>query len=86
MGLEKVMTNNNLESFVNLIRNQFSENERILINGNTDIKLLKEWSSLQTMIIVNEIDKTYGVVIDTNDLSASNTIEQLYELVKLKQN
>ncbi len=73
-----------LENFVTLIRQQFSEHEALLINETTDIKSLKEWSSLQTMIIVNEIDKNFGVIISSDDLKAANTIAQLYQLVKEK--
>ncbi len=72
-------------SFVELIRSQFSAQVQSTINENTDIKTLKEWSSLQTMIIVNEIDKEFGVVLDVNDLKSSDSVEQLYKIVKSKK-
>ena len=60
------MSLNNIDTFVNLIRQQFGEEEQHTINANTDIKLLNGWSSLQTMIVVNEIDKTYGIILEAS--------------------
>lgn len=69
-----------------MIRQQFSEYEHVLINENTDIKLLKEWSSLQTMIIVNEIDKAYGVILEAEDFRSANNLTELFHRLQLKQN
>lgn len=77
---------NSLDNFIDLIRDQFSDKEKALINKNTDLKSLKEWTSLQTMIVVNEIDKEYGVVLDFNDIKNAITVSQLYETVQKKQN
>ena len=71
----------NLDSFVDLIRNQFREEDRSLINETTDIKVLKEWSSLQTMIIVSEIDKEYGVILDFENIRSANTVAELFAIV-----
>jgi acyl carrier protein len=76
---------NSLENFVDLIRDQFSVKEKELINANTNLKSLNEWSSLQTMIVVNEIDKEYGVILDYEDLKAADSIQQLYNTVQKKQ-
>ena len=74
----------NLDSFVDLIRNQFREEDRSLINETTDIKVLKEWSSLQTMIIVSEIDKEYGVILDFENIRSANTVAELFAIVQSK--
>ncbi len=74
-----------LNSFVELIRNQFSEEEQLLITEKTDIKLLNEWSSLQTMIVVNEIDKSFGVILNSSDFKESNSISELYNRMKQKE-
>jgi acyl carrier protein len=74
-----------LISFVEVIRNQFSEEERPLINETTDIKLLKEWSSLQAMIIVNEIDKNFGVLLTSNNFNTTYSIAELYHIVQQKK-
>ncbi len=77
--------NNSIDSFVDLIRSQFSERERNEIHEHTNMKLLKEWSSLQTMIVVSEIDKEFGVVLDFQDLKSADTVAQLYNIVLSKK-
>lgn len=79
-------TNNDIETFTDLIRSQFSEKVRNAINSGTNFKLLKEWSSLQTMLVVNEIDKEYGVLLDMDDLWAADSVGSLFEIVQSKQN
>ncbi len=74
-----------LNSFVELIRNQFNEEEQLLITEKTNIKLLNEWSSLQTMIVVNEIDKSFGVILNSSDFKESNSISELYNRMKQKE-
>jgi acyl carrier protein len=80
------MPNNDLNHFVILIRNQFREEDRKSINEETNLKSLKEWSSLQTMIIVNEIDKEYNVTLDFEDLKKATSVGELFRIVQTKQN
>jgi acyl carrier protein len=75
------MPDNRLDNFVELIRNQFKMEDRHLITEDTDLKGLKEWSSLQTMIIVNEIDKEYNVILDFEDIKNASSVHQLFNVV-----
>ncbi len=76
------MTSIDLSDFVILVKNQFSEEIRDDINEQTDFKALKEWSSLQTIIVVNEIHKHYNVILNSDDFSAAQNLGQLYEIVE----
>jgi acyl carrier protein len=76
------MADNTLNSFVELIKNQFREEERDAINETTDLKTLKECSSLQTMIIVNEIDKHYNVILGFEDIKNAANVAQLFACVQ----
>lgn len=80
------MPANNLNSFIALIREQFREEDRALINEKTDLKTLKEWSSLQTMILVSEIDKEYNVILGFEDIKRAANVEQLFGVVQTKMN
>lgn len=80
------MPHNDLNSFIDLIASLFKKSENELINENTDIKLLNEWSSLQTMIIVNEIDKKYNVLLDVADFKGSKDLKQLFDTIQSKKN
>jgi acyl carrier protein len=78
------MQETSLNSFVDLIRNQFRDEDRDRIDEGTDLKTLKEWSSLQTMIIVNEIDKEYNVILGFEDIKNAANVAQLFTTVQSK--
>ncbi len=79
------MTNVELNNFLTLIRSQFKEDSG-LITETTDLKMLKEWSSLQTMIIVSEIDKEYNVILNFEDMKKAKTVAELFAIVQTKLN
>lgn len=84
--MELNVTKGSLEDFVVLIRNQFRQEDQGRIDAQTDLRTLKEWSSLQTMIIVNEIDKEYNVILGFEDLKSAGNVAQLYAIVQSKRN
>lgn len=75
-----------LNTFLDLIRTLFSEEENGVISEKTDIKRLKEWSSLQNMIVVSEIDKVYDVIVSIEDFNSSSNLEELFEKIQSKRN
>jgi acyl carrier protein len=79
------MSGNSLDTFLNFLRLLFKEDSRGAIGAETNLASLKEWSSLQTMIIVNEIDKEYNVVLDVDDLKNASSVRELFEIVQLKK-
>lgn len=79
------MTDTDLNIFLELIQAQFSDEDRLNITLGTDLKTLKEWSSLQTMIIVNEVDKAYDVILDFQDIKRANSVEELYGIIQSKK-
>ena len=78
------MPDSNLNSFISLIKSQFRDEDREKINEKTNLKSLKEWSSLQTMIIVNEIDKEYNVILGFEDIKNAADVAQLFNAVQSK--
>lgn len=79
------MSGNSLDTFLNFLRMLFKEESRAAMTAETKLTSLKEWSSLQTMIIVNEIDKEYNVVLDVDDLKNASSVRELFEIVQLKK-
>lgn len=75
-----------LNTFLDLIRTLFSEEENGVISEKTDITRLKEWSSLQNMIVVSEIDKVYDVIVSIEDFNSSSNLEELFEKIQSKRN
>jgi len=78
------MPDSSLNNFIDLIKGQFRDEDREKINEKTDLKTLKEWSSLQTMIIVNEIDKEYNVILGFEDIKNAANVAQLFNTVQSK--
>lgn len=79
------MPDNELNKFVNIIRSVFRVEDRDLINENTDLRTLKEWSSLQTMIIVSEIDNVYNVILGWEDIKKATNVYELFTIVETKK-
>lgn len=80
------MENISKEEFVLLIKDVFSEDVKPIIHFETNLPALVEWSSLQAMIVLSEIDRAYGIVLNALEMKAANTPKDLYELVVAKIN
>jgi acyl carrier protein len=76
------MIKEKFDTFLELIQTQFREEDRAIITGETDLTTLKEWSSLQTIIIVNEIDKQYKILLSVEDMRRAKTVNELYEIIE----
>lgn len=70
--------------FLQQIQTVFEEESRQFINFQTDLKSLPEWSSLQAMIVVSEIDKAFDVILSAEDMKQAKTLNDLFESVKQK--
>ena len=69
------------EAFLNLIQNIFEAEVRTSISLDTNLHQLSEWSSLQAMLLVSEIDNMYNIILSANEMKEANTIEKLFEKV-----
>ena len=72
------------EAFLNLIQNIFEAEVRTSISLDTNLHQLSEWSSLQAMLLVSEIDNMYNIILSANEMKEANTIEKLFEKVMQK--
>jgi acyl carrier protein len=72
------------EAFLNLIQNIFEAEVRTSIGLDTNLHQLSEWSSLQAMLLVSEIDNQYNIILSANEMKEANTIEKLLEKVMQK--
>lgn len=52
------------------------------LNENSLFKMQKKWSSLYSVIIINEIELRTGIVLNVEDIMQSETIKDLYGRVK----
>ena len=74
--------NNFTQNFIN----SFDETPtNIEINGNTNFRDLDGWDSLTALSIMAMVDDEYGISITGDEIKKSNTINDLFEIVKNKK-
>ncbi len=73
-----------LKEFIENFANQFDDTEASVFNAKTEFKELDEWSSLLALSIIAMVDEEYDVSIKGEDIINSTTIEDLYNIVKVK--
>uniref|UniRef100_UPI004029265F acyl carrier protein n=1 Tax=Parabacteroides distasonis TaxID=823 RepID=UPI004029265F len=61
---------------------QFDDTETSVFTPETKFKELEEWSSLTALSVIAMIDEEYDVKIKGDDVRNSQTINDLYEIVK----
>ena len=73
-----------LEEFVALFADQFDDTDASEITAATEFKNLDEWSSLIALSIIAMVDEEYDVTLKGDDIRNSNTIEDLFNIVKAR--
>lgn len=73
-----------LKDFIEKFAEQFDETDASEFKADTEFKALDEWSSLSALSIIAMIDDEYDVTIKGDDIRNSETIEDLFNLVKSK--
>lgn len=71
-----------LEEFVALFADQFDDTDAGEITATTVYKDLDEWSSLIALSIIAMVDEEYDVTLKGDDIRNSNTVEDLFNVVK----
>lgn len=73
-----------LNEFISNFADQFDETDAGEIQATTVFKDLDEWSSLIALSIIAMVDEEYDITIKGDDIRNSNTIEDLFNVVKAK--
>lgn len=71
-----------LEQFIDYFADLLEETDPDTIMATTRFKDLEEWSSLVALSVIAMIDEEYDVEFRGDDIRGSNTIEDLYNIVK----
>ena len=74
-----------IKEFISDFADQFDDTEIEEFKPETEFRDLDEWSSLNGLAILNMIDKKYGVQITASEIRATNTIQEVYDLVLSKK-
>ena len=73
-----------LKDFIEVFAEQFDETDASEIQADTVFKELDEWSSLIALSVIAMVDEEYDVTIKGDDIRNSNTVEDLFNIVKSK--
>ena len=74
----------NLQDFIDNFAGQFDETDPEEFTAETKFKDLEEWSSLMALSIIAMVDDEYDVIIKGNDITGSETIQELFNIVVKK--
>lgn len=73
-----------LQKFIQQFSEQFDDTDISVFTSDLKFKEADEWSSLVALSIIAMIDDEYDVLIKGDDIRNTNTIGDLFELVKSK--
>ena len=71
-----------LQEFVVKFAEQFDETDVSEFNARTEFRKLGDWSSMVALSIIAMIDDEYNITIKGDDIRKSETIEDLFNIVK----
>lgn len=71
-----------LEAFILKIEEAIDTLPKQVLKANTNFRSLPEWSSMHALIIIAMVDIEYNVSLSGDDLKSSQTIADLFDLVK----
>lgn len=75
----------NINEFIGHFAEQFEETDSSVFKAETKYKDLDEWSSLMALCVIAMVDEEYDVTIKGNDINGTETIEDLFNIVKSRK-
>ena len=71
-----------LQEFIGKFAEQFDETEVSEFKADTKFRTFVDWSSMVALSIIAMVDDEYGITIKGDDIRKSETIEDLFNIVK----
>lgn len=72
----------NIEDFISKIEDEFEDIEHGTLKPESKFRTVVEWNSVNALIFIALVSNEYDVVINGNDIEKSQTISDLFEIVK----
>lgn len=73
-----------LKDFIANFAAQFDDTEESVFTAETKFRELDEWSSLLALSIIAMVDEEYDVQLKGEEMRATKTIQELFDLVASK--
>ena len=74
-----------LKEFIENFAEQFDDTESSEIQADTEYRELDEWTSLTALSIIAMIDEEYDVQLKADEMRKTQTVQELFDLVKSKK-
>lgn len=74
-----------LKEFIENFAEQFDDTDVSEIQADTEYRELDEWTSLTALSIIAMIDEEYDVQLRADEMRKTQTIQELFDLVKSKK-
>ena len=74
-----------LKEFIENFAEQFDDTDVSEIQADTEYRELDEWTSLTALSIIAMIDEEYDVQLKADEMRKTQTIQELFDLVKSKK-
>ncbi len=73
-----------LDEFVALFAEQLDDTDPSTVTAQTKFRELEEWSSLLALALISMVDEEFDVALKGDDVKNSETIEDVYNVIKSK--
>lgn len=71
-----------ISDFISNFADQFEDTDAEIFTPDTKFRDLDEWSSLTALSILAMVDEEYDVQLKADEMRKTNTIQELFDLVK----
>lgn len=75
-----------IKEFIDNFAAQFEDTDASVFTPETSFRELDEWSSLISLSILAMVDEEYDVQLKADEMRKTNTIQELFDLVKSHKN
>lgn len=75
----------NLNDFIENFKEILDEPEEINLSSKTTFKHIDEWDSLTNLSLMAMVDSDYNVKLNADEINESETLLDLFTLIKSKQ-
>lgn len=74
-----------INEFIEKFAEIFDDTDRNEFQANTKFKELDEWSSIMALNVIAMVDDEYDVLLKGDDIRGTETISQLFDIVKSRK-
>lgn len=71
-----------IKDFIENFSAQFEDTDVTLFTPDTKFREIDEWSSLTALSILAMVDEEYDIQLKADEMRKTNTIQELFDLVK----